>query len=218
MALPRHRQERLRGGDVHHACPRFLQEPVARLHHVDRAHQVDLDHAAKGVGGHAVEARREIARSPRDQHVEIAPGGVHLAQGPASMAAISRTSAENPIASAPSAFERSDGVVDLVLRPAGHGHARAMAGEQLRDAAIDAAGAADDDHGLAGEIDVMLMSEGPPACLSLARHVRPARPRGTIAKHGPDATLYAAPEQDSKLTPPNRPVHDRRRRVGQDAP
>jgi hypothetical protein len=50
---------------------------MARLHHVHRAHQVDLHHAAEGVGGHAIEARREVARRARNQHVEIAPCAMH---------------------------------------------------------------------------------------------------------------------------------------------
>jgi hypothetical protein len=89
-------------------------------------------------------------------------------------------------------LQRGDGVVDLVLRPAGHGHPRAMAGEQLRDAAIDAAGAADHDHGLAAEIDGDAHDAGalPLACRCCATLGRAALGHGK--RTGPDATLRRA--------------------------
>jgi hypothetical protein len=65
-------------------------------------------------------------------------------------------------------LQARDGVVDLGLRPAGDGHPRAVAGEQLRDAAIDAARAADDDHGLAAEVECDAHGAGPPACKSVS--------------------------------------------------
>jgi hypothetical protein len=132
---------------------------------VHRAHQVDLHHAAEGIGGHAVEARREIPRRARNQHVEIAPCAVHLLKPRLDRRKLPHIGGEAHRLR-PEALQRGDGVVDLVLRPAGHGHPRTVPGEQLRDAAIDAAGAADHDHGLAAEIEGDAHDAGPPACAS----------------------------------------------------
>jgi hypothetical protein len=175
---------------------------VARLHHVHRAHQVDLHHAAEGIGGHAVEARREIPRRARDQHVEIAPCAVHLRKPRLDRRHLAHVG-RSPIASAPSAFSAAtvsstlscDRLATATRAP---WRANSSAMPRLMPLVPPTTTTV-----LPLKSRVMLMTLVLPQACPRCRHVRPRGLRGHGKDMGPTPRYFAARGmQDSKLTPP----------------
>ena len=161
MRLRLHRQEGLRRRNADDAGAGFLEIRERGAHDMKGAEQIDFQHAAKGVRRHAVHRRRKVPRRAGDQHVERAERRMNIRQPRLDGVEVAHVR-RKPHCLGAQRLERRHRRRDLLFRAAGHRDPRAVFGERLGDAPVDAAGPADHHHALAREIDAQAHRANPP--------------------------------------------------------
>ena len=120
---------------------------MAAAKHVEGAIEIDIDHGAKGVGRHAEHRREEIARGARYDDVYRAELVRYRLHHPANRAIIAHIARQPDRVMA----DFVSGAARLVGIAPRDGNARAEFGKTLGNAKVDAARAARNESGLAGE-------------------------------------------------------------------